>query len=63
MIGPTADVTPNFLHVVRAGGVTPGTVATLVEYPLFEVQFAILPQFDVLLEPVAWFEGGWVPEV
>ena len=40
-----------------------GTVPTLVEYTLFEVEFAELPQFDVLFEAVTRFESGRVSEV
>ena len=44
-------------------GVTQGTVPTLVKYTLFEVEFAGLPQFDVLFKAVTGFESGRISEV
>ena len=42
---------------------TQGTVPTLVKYTLFEVEFAELPEVDVLFEAVTGFESGGISEV
>ena len=42
---------------------TQGTISTLVENTLFEVELAEFPEVDVLFEAVTGFESGRVSEV